>query len=230
MLAAPFVLEFERGTFRLAWTQSVTRSRWLVVRIGLIVGVAIAVSVLLTLLMTWWRGPLDDVNGRFTDAFALEGLAPSAYTLFAAALVIALGVVLRRTAAVVGLALVLFTAVRIVIENWARPHYSAQITERLGAAGPELRGAWIFNQGAELRSLDGQVPDPAVVQSCVSDPTTKSFDSACLAQHDLAYYTHATYHPDSRFWPFQMIEAGIFAATALALLAFAVWWIRKRIS
>ena len=27
LLAAPFVLEFERGTYRLSWTQSVTRRR-----------------------------------------------------------------------------------------------------------------------------------------------------------------------------------------------------------
>ena len=40
----------------------------------------------------------------------------------------------------------------------------------------------------------------------------------------------ATYQPGSRFWLFQAIEAGIFAALTLALLAFAVWWIRKRIS
>jgi hypothetical protein len=34
----------------------------------------------------------------------------------------------------------------------------------------------------------------------------------------------------SRFWLFQAIEAGIFFAVAVALLAFSVWWIRRRIS
>ena len=40
---------------------------------------------------------------------------------------------------------------------------------------------------------------------------------------------HATYHPASRFWLFQAIEASIFVAMALALLAFSVIWIRRRV-
>jgi hypothetical protein len=34
-LAAPFILDLEHGTYRLAWTQSITRSRWLAGKIGL---------------------------------------------------------------------------------------------------------------------------------------------------------------------------------------------------
>jgi hypothetical protein len=204
LLAAPFVLDFERGTFRLAWTQSVTRGRWLALRLALIVAAVLAVSALFTLLMTWWRNPLDDVNGRFSDGFDLEGVMPSAYALFAAALVISLGVVLRRTAAAIGLALVTFLAVRIVIGNWARPNYQSPIEEtRRGDFGADLHGAWIFNQGGEFRVGDGEL---------------------------IGVFSRATYHPESRFWLFQAIEAGIFATLTLALLAFAVWWIRKRIS
>lgn len=232
LLAAPFVLEFERGTFRMAWTQSITRDRWLAVRLALIVCAALAASLLFTLLTTWWRGPLDDVNGRFSEAFDLEGLVPSAYTLFAAALAIALGVVLRRTAAATGLAFVAFLAVRIGIGNWARPNYQEPVhsTWAGDVRGPELQGAWVFNQGGEFRVANGQAPDPAIVQTCVSDPSTKRFDTACLAHHDIGVYSHATYHPADRFWVFQAIEAGIFAALALALLAFSIWWIRRRIS
>ena len=60
-------------------------------------------------------------TGEWSMRFSLEGVAPIAYTLFAAALVIALGVVLRRSAAAIGLALVVFFVVRITVENRARP-------------------------------------------------------------------------------------------------------------
>ena len=232
LLAVPLVLEFERGTFRLAWTQSVTRDRWLAVRITLIVGAALAASVLLTLLMTWWRGPLDEVNGRLADGFNLEGVVPSAYTLFAAALVLAFGVVLRRTAAAVGLAFVLFIAARIGIEAWARPNYAEPIRESWvgGAPGADLRGAWVLSQGGELRALDGLPPDPAALSTCVSDAARKTLDDACLDRLGVVQSTFATYQPADRFWLFQAIEAGIFTAAALALLAFSVWWIRRRIS
>jgi hypothetical protein len=117
LLAAPLVLEFERGTFRLAWTQSVSRDRWLATRIAVVVAASLATGLFFALLMTWWRGPLDDVNNRFSDAFDLEGVVPLAYTLFAAALVLGLGVALRRAAAAIGLAFSLFLAVRIGIGN-----------------------------------------------------------------------------------------------------------------
>ena len=88
-------------------------------------------------------------------------------------------------------------------------------------------------QRAERASTtDGQLPEPAVVQSCVGSGGFfgKSFDAACLAEHDVVAYTHAVYHPASRFWLFQGIEAGIFAAATVALLGFSIWWIRRRIS
>lgn len=34
LFAVPLVLEFEHGTHRLAWTQSVTRDHWLATRLG----------------------------------------------------------------------------------------------------------------------------------------------------------------------------------------------------
>ncbi len=127
LLAAPLVLEFERGTYRLVWTQSVTRGRWLTARLALIGAAALLSALLLTALMTWWRQPLDDVGSRMPDGFDLEGLAPSVYTLFAAALVIAIGVVLRRTAAAIGLAVVAFFVIRLSLGIWGRQHYEAPI-------------------------------------------------------------------------------------------------------
>jgi hypothetical protein len=145
--------------------------------------------------------------------------------------VIAIGVVLRRTAAAIGLALVAFFVARIAIENWARPRYASALEESwVEGAGVDLRGAWVFRERGELRVTDGGPPDPAIVASCVADPTGKSFDAACLAEHDVVQYTHAVYHPASRFWLFQGIEAGIFTALTLSLLGFSIWWIRKRIS
>jgi hypothetical protein len=38
----------------------------------------------------------------------------------------------------------------------------------------------------------------------------------------------AVYHPASHFWPLQLIETALFGGLALALLAFAAWWIHER--
>jgi hypothetical protein len=231
LIAAPFVLEFERGTFRLAWTQSVTRDRWLATRIGLVVAASVAVSAVLTLLMTWWRRPLDTVSSRLADGFDLEGVAPTGYTLFAAALVVAIGVVLRRTAAAIGLSLVVFLAARIVILTLARPNYQDPIRETWpGDRDLTPRGAWVFSESGELVAPDGRRPDPAALNSCLTDPSTKTLDDECLDRLGVVHNTFATYHPADRFWLFQAIEASIFAGAALALLAFSIVWIRRRIS
>ena len=52
LLATPLVLEFERGTYRLAWTQSITGGRWLAVRLLLIGLGALLAGLVLTALMT----------------------------------------------------------------------------------------------------------------------------------------------------------------------------------
>ena len=40
----------------------------------------------------------------------------------------------------------------------------------------------------------------------------------------------AIYHPASHFWSLQIIETALFGGIALALLAFAAWWIHERIA
>src|SRR5262249_60937959 len=64
LLAAPFVLELESGTYRLAWTQSITRRRWIATKLALAVGTALLAALVLTLLMTWWHSPLVPLERR----------------------------------------------------------------------------------------------------------------------------------------------------------------------
>ena len=52
------------GTFRLAWTQSVTRTRWLAVKLGVVGLASVAVAGLFSLMVTWWSSPLDTVQAN----------------------------------------------------------------------------------------------------------------------------------------------------------------------
>ena len=45
VLAAPFILELENGTYRLAWTQSVTPRRFVAVKLGITVAAALAAGL-----------------------------------------------------------------------------------------------------------------------------------------------------------------------------------------
>ena len=56
---APLVTrEFEAGTFRLAWGQSIARARWMIVKLGLIGVAAMATAGLISLMTGWWATPL----------------------------------------------------------------------------------------------------------------------------------------------------------------------------
>ena len=57
---APLIArEIEEGTHRIAWNQSVTRTRWTFIKLGLVGLAAIATAGLLTLMVTWWTSPID---------------------------------------------------------------------------------------------------------------------------------------------------------------------------
>ena len=81
---APLVSrELETGTFRLAWTQGVSRTRWLAVKLGLGALTSMAAAGLLSLMVTWWSSQLDQVNAnpfdslRFGAATSSRSATPS---------------------------------------------------------------------------------------------------------------------------------------------------------
>ena len=57
---APLIArELETGTYRLAWNQSVTRSRWTLAKLGIGGLASVAVAGLLSLMITWWASPIN---------------------------------------------------------------------------------------------------------------------------------------------------------------------------
>jgi hypothetical protein len=129
---APMVArELESGTHRLVWNQSVTRTRWLATKLG-ITALAAALAVgALTLGITWWSRPIDGtpssthggLPARITPvAFAMRGIAPVGYAVFALVLGVTAGIVLRRALPAMAVTLALFTFVQIAVPLWVRPH------------------------------------------------------------------------------------------------------------
>ncbi|HEX4832041.1 MAG TPA: ABC transporter permease [Trebonia sp.] len=121
---APLVArELETGTFRLAWTQSVTRQRWLAVKLALTGVAAMALTGLLSLIVTWWSSPLDRVNlSRLSPGmFGERGLAPVGYTAFAFALGVAAGALIRRTVPAMAVTLAGLTGARLAVTYGVRP-------------------------------------------------------------------------------------------------------------
>jgi hypothetical protein len=227
LLSAPFTLELEQGTYRLVWTQGITRTRWVGLKLGLLVAAAVLVALALTALLTWWRTPFDHLDGSFAPhGFDFEGTVQVAYTVFAVALGLAVGTLLRRTIPAVAISLVGFLVLRLGLEGWARPNYVPPVVMTTLAKGL-TRSDWMLGQyfgnrtGQPLSFLD-------VLRACgTTHGQQVSIRATCLRQHGI--HNVLTYQPADRFWPFQGIESAIFLGLAAVLLALTVWWVRERV-
>jgi hypothetical protein len=222
LLAAPFILDLENGAYRLAWTQSITRGRWIAGRMGIGVGVALVASLALTTLLTWWHGPWVHVHGRLEPStYDSEGIVVYGYTLFALGLALAIGVVWRRAAASLVVAFVGYFAVRLFVDSWLRQRLVTPVSATWSnrAKGPDLNHAWVLHQGPSDKA--GHIT--AKLLSCAPPPPGAKPELPCGPG-----YQHAVFHPASHFWALQSIETALFAGAALTMLAFAVWWTRAR--
>ena len=125
--------ELEAGTFRLAWTQGITRTRWFVAKVAVVGLTAMAVSGLLSLMVTRWASPIDTVRAdRFTPPlFDERGVVLIGYTVFAFAVGVTAGVVIRRTLPAMATTLVVFVAAKLAAIEWIRPHFRAAASHSL---------------------------------------------------------------------------------------------------
>jgi hypothetical protein len=122
---APLVArEFEDGTFRLAWTQSVTRRRWLAVRVAVVAAAVLAVTGMASWLVSWGLAPIVavDLNRFAPSMFTARGIVAIGYAAFAFALGVAAGALTRRTLPAMVMTLIGFVATRVAFTLWIRPH------------------------------------------------------------------------------------------------------------
>jgi hypothetical protein len=259
---APMVArELEAGTHRLAWNQTVTRTRWLATKLGITALATAAVVGVLTLAVSWWAGPLDGITGRTRGtlparlapvAFAMRGIAPVGYAVFALVLGVAVGLVLRRTVPAMAVTLAVFTLVQIAVPLWVRPHLVPPVTQTVtiadniasigfpGPGGPVRlevttgqRSDWILsNQTVDATGRAAAVP--SWFGDCLP-PTSagpgKGAMRACLARlGDLGYRQRVVYQPASRFWALQWAETALFLGLAGLLTWFCFWWTRHRLA
>jgi hypothetical protein len=232
-LAAPVLLDVESGTFRLAWTQSVTRGRWIATRFSLAVVTALVAAGVLAVLFTWYRAPLDRVYGRMdgSNSFDLEGTVLLGYALFALAVALAVGVVWRRATAAMIVAFGAYIASRLFVDGWLRQRLITPLsaTWNIDARGPNLDHAWVLWTGPSDRAGHPCGGGYGALQACARTTGNgfKGLDPHCLARHG-AGYNHAVYIPASSFWHLQALETALFAGAAVVLLGFAAWWLRRR--
>jgi hypothetical protein len=232
--------ELETGTNQFAWTQSITRRRWLAVRAGWLLLAAAVLAGAVSAIVTWWSGPY---NAMTADAFQVNrfdvtDIVPVGYAIFAMALGICAGTLLRRTLPALGITLAGFGAVRLVTALWLRLHYMTPVTVYYKLTAPFTPPGSYLQVSTGFVSPDGKhaafdyavpnyngVPLPAACVRVAHNPNPQAV-LPCLAAH--GYQGSMTYQPASRFWAFQSIETGIFVVLAAVLIGITFWVLRRR--
>lgn len=226
-IGAPLLArELEHGTHRFAWTQGITRRHWLAVKTGILSAAVAATTAAVGGLVMWWRSPFDTLEGRMAPAgFDLEGLVVPAYALYALAVGVLAGLLLRRTVAAMSLTLVVFIATRLLVLKVWRPDFLPPLHRVVGvAASGRQAGDWILSDtlvDAGGRQITAANEDLAVLhaQHAGLDPQTYLVT--------LGWKRVISYQPGSRFWTFQLIEAGLFLTLAAAVVALTLWLVRR---
>jgi hypothetical protein len=232
---APMIAaELEAHTYRLAWTQSVTRERWLAVKLVLTTAVAVAFVGIFAAVFTWWCAPLDAADAsRISPAnFAQRGFIAVGFTLFALAVGVFIGAVTRRTLPAMAATLIAFLVARLGVQKLLRPHLVSATTYRTDPFGPGPRGAWTLSS----RTLDAaghQVSagnlENHLATVCHITRATPNVDKALArCAHQEGIYTLTRAIPTSSFWQLQALELVVFVVLAAAVVGATFWWLRHR--
>lgn len=249
---APLIArELEAGTYRLAWSQSVTRTRWLTVKLALTGLAAMAATEAFSLMHAWWADPISKAialgggasvlsGNRFSwITFASHGITPLGYAAFAFTLGTAAGALIRRAVPAMAVTLAIFAVAQAPMPLWVRPNIippaqtiatvdAAQVNfgSLTASAVPGQPGAMIVSSHAI--NAAGQ-PVTALPASCFPDnPSAKYAGDPGQCMDKLGIREVISYQPASRYWPLQLIETGIFLVLALALAGFCFWRLDRR--
>ena len=218
--------ELEHGTHRFAWTQAITRRRWLLSKTALLASATVVAAGLCSALVMWWREPFDTLQGRMAPSgFDVEGLVVPAYAVFALTVGVLAGLLLRRTVAAMTATLVVFGSTRLLVLTFLRPTFMAPHHRTVLATESGRRvGDWVLSDtlvDAGGRQVSAAGEDLAILhaQQANIDPHTYLVT--------LGWKRIISYQPAGRFWTFQFFEAGLFVALSAAVVLLTLWLVRR---
>ncbi|GIF47304.1 hypothetical protein DFJ67_6878 [Asanoa ferruginea] len=254
---APLIArELEAGTLRLAWSQSVSRVRWAVTKVGLLALVAVLATGLLSLTVTWWSGPIDRAAAlagegqglgfphRFMPlVFGARDIVPIGHAAFAFALGVTVGLLVRRTLPAMALTLAAVAAIQVLVPTTLRAHYLApeQTSTAMSFTPDAPHSIFITDNTLEVSmpvTLPGDWITSVHAIDAAGQPFTGPAPQVCLsptsslaecdaAINQLHLSQRVAYQPASRYWTFQWLETTGYLVLALALSAFCVLRVRR---
>ncbi|MEU3657177.1 hypothetical protein AB0E67_31150 [Streptomyces sp. NPDC032161] len=224
-VAGPMIgRELESGTYKLAWTQSVSPARWLAVKLAVPAVLTLAGVAALSAVCAWARSRTGQtyypIGAYDRAAYGSIGTVPVGYALCMLALGGLAGLMLRHTVAAMVTTVIGYGVLTVTL-NAVRNHLwpTVNSTHVLGAERVLPDGATAVSSG--WLTADGErLPDDA----CLSWGADLK---QCLADKGVTR-GYVDYHPASHFWPLQLVETGILLALAALAVVLAFRALRRR--
>ncbi|GAU68671.1 cobalt transport protein [Streptomyces sp. NBRC 110611] len=224
-LGAPLIAsEQEHGTLKLVSTQSAGQGRWLAVTLALPLAVVTVCTTLLSAAFTWLWAPAHnlamDGDWLVGGAFDSTGPVPVAKALFLTACGIAIGMLIKRVVPAMAVTALLAFVFSVIWAEKVRDHLGTlrSLSYPYDAGGPDLPlssvriDEWLSTAGGKLYGIG----------TC-----TGADGDACRAK--LGIVNRTTQYFDYGQMPgMQWLGAGILLALTAVVLAFVVWWARRR--
>jgi hypothetical protein len=253
---APLVArEAETGTLRLAWSQSVSRSRWLLIKVAMLGLAAMAATGLISLMLYLWSQPAYEASkyasvhgpgglslSRLSPLlFGTNGIAPMGYAAFAFAVGLAAGVLIKRTLPAMAVTLAVLALVLVAWPALIRSHLIPPVRHTEALRAPNIAGLGITGSQKTTVFVSADKPGAWVISDQAVTSAGQQFagkpPKACLSQSfngctDAILALHLrqaiSYEPASRYWLLQGAETGAYLLLSLALAGSSARWIRRR--
>ena len=226
--------EFDTGSFRYTWVQSISPVRWLLGTFGSLAGTAAVAAVLCGLAFGWWFR-LAQWQGLYPgypwywEHFELTPLSMACWMLLAMALALVIGVAIRRTVPAMATFVLTCGALLFFADPWLRPHLFTIGTVVKPVSWPNLTlqvsyqdyvlDGWFTGPGGHRVALE------TVLRRIPQHLAGLNIDQ-WLAQNHYTFWI--SYQPADRAWVFQLAWAAILLAAAAGCVLAAVWLLRKR--
>lgn len=239
-----FARDLERGTHRLAWTQSITRMRWSAAKLLSILGIGFVAAALIASV----GGRTEVINGIHTyygieqsvsltpaapasvvanpfQNFDLEGPAFVGYVMFAIAIAAFVGTLSRRILVGMFAGLLLFGVVRLGVMLELRPNFEPPVAVIYSAPAtptPQQRTKpeWV---------VVAQIPAGAwVVHAYYTDLEGRACTTLPAPGCENGAQERVQYQPADRYWRFQWTEGLLFFVLTVGFSAGTLTLLKRR--
>ena len=242
VFGAPLVAsEAEHATNRLAWTQGRSRTAWLVSSWVFVATILLAAMVAFAPFAQWWSGRVypNFPESLFLEGsriqpnfFGITGVVPIAYTLFAFALGVTMGALLRRTSLAVVGTIVIYAVCAIVMVVILRPSLApsaflkSNTTDSTQYVTFPYPPPWVVTY--EYRQIPGAAQSELsldqVALKC-QEFATPSVESRCFTSNGVQ--GGFVYQAPVNYWTIQWRETFIYLGATIAFFLLSIWAVRK---